>query len=246
MSQIQQMIAEVRVYLDEPNHAHPTERHLWTLMTHCLQSFSNELQNTGQNWNIGSWQLDVAPGTEEYLITAMDFGKPIYVLTKSFDPSVAEREVPIVDIQNFDFPTPGRYSGLMNEAHHSASGIGFYGKFAGSQAHYCRVNPKPQASAAYTVWYKPGPLPTMGLGSEMLLPEHHQLLVTRTAIAAIPYCQWPQLNNQPDLAMAKAKALQQSIGFMNSMHEEAFQRYKNNLRQETMSTRVLFGEFADW
>jgi hypothetical protein len=244
MSQIHKMIAEVRVLLDEPNHQHPTERHLWTLMGFNLQNFSNELQNTGQNWNIASWQLDVVPGTDQYSITPSDFGKPIYILTRSTDPDVQEREVPIVDPQNFNFLVGSHYMGGFG-SDHPALAIGFYGQGAMAAGHVCKIAPKPTKAASYTIWYKTGLLPDLALADDLLVPEHHQLLVTRTALAAIPYCRWWPIDEKPDLMMAKAQALQNSIGFLNTMYEETYMKYKSNLRQETMAARILYGE-NDW
>lgn len=237
------MIAEVRVLLDEPNHQHPTERHLWTIMGFNLQNFSNELQNTGQNWNIASFELNVVPDTDEYPITAPDFGKPIYILTKSTNPNMEEREVPIVDSQNFNFLRARDY--IRWDEDHSAAAIAFYGKGPMTTLHTCKLIPKPNKAVAYTIWYKTGVLPDLALADELLIPEHHQLLVTRTALAAIPYCRWWPLDDKPDLAMAKAQALNQSIGMMNMMFEETYMKYRSNLRQETMSPRIMYGE-SDW
>lgn len=245
MSQIHKLIAEVRVLLDEPNHQHPTERHLWTIMTYQLQNYMNELQNTGQNWNIASWQLDVLPNISEYSITAPDFGKPIYILTKSDDPQVAEREVRIVDIQNFDFLPPRGQAWAWNESKHTAAAIAFYGKGTLATNHFCKLVPKPITPAAYTVWYKTGLLPELALTTDLLVPEHHQLLVTRTALAAIPYCRWWAIDKQPDLMAAKMSSLTASIGMLNNMFEESYMKYKSNLRQETMAPRLMFGE-SDW
>lgn len=245
MSQIHQLIASVRLILDEPNHAHPTERHIWQILTFQIQNLMNELQNTGQNWNIASWELNTLPGVNEYSIPITDFGKPIFILTKSDHPDIEEREVPIVDTQNFDYLPSRGHAWAWNEGKHSAAAIAFYGQGATATGHFCKLIPKPTQAAAYTIWYKTGLLADLALDSDMLVPEHHQLLVTRTALAAIPYCRWWSIDKQPDLMIAKANALTQSIGMMNNMFEESYMKYKSNLRQESMAPRLMFGE-SEW
>lgn len=245
---ISQILADVRLALDEPNHQHPTERHLFTFLMHQVQHFHNEMQNTGENWDVNSFILTVQPSVSDYEITtalAPRFSKPIYVLTsKSNDPTFNQHEVPIWDIQNFDLP-PGKAGSMpwLTEMH-SACAMGFYQQ-GGMGKCYVKVAPVPTASVEYEIWYEGGVMPMLDLASTVLMPEHHHLLVYRTAISALPMTKWDGLINTPDLHIAKQNLLLGILREQEQRYDEAFQRHKNNMRQEQMAPRLLYGENSD-
>lgn len=238
--EVHQILASVRALLDEPNTQHPTERHLWTIAIGAIQNYHNELQETGQNWDIGSWQLSCMPDVAEYPVLASNFGKPLYILSYDPNPDVLERTIPIVDIQNRDYPPALRHAGPYWEGENNATSMAFYGKGPLKGNHYVRVRPTPKNPDNYTIWYKLGPLPPNQLSTELLLPEHHHLLMTRIAISALPYCRWDDLDKA--WIPQKVAMLTQSFMFQNQQYQDAFDRYRTNLRQEVITPRVLFGE----
>jgi hypothetical protein len=241
--EIHKMIATVRLYLDEPNPQHPTQRHIWEVLMAHLQNYYNELQNSGQNWAVNEYQLDVIKDQNEYTLN-IGIGKPIFILTRYDDPSIHDREIPIVDIQNWDYPSAGGTGGrwVINAEPFSASAIAFYGKDGVSK---CRIMPTPEGPASYTIWYTPALEGSDALANTPLMPEHHYLLISRTALTCIPYCRWGD-NLDPQLMMAKASSITNSIGFLNQQQEDSFYRYRSNLRREQMSPRVMYGQYADW
>ena len=180
------MVATVRVMLDEPIPQHPTQRHIWEALMAHLQNYYNELQNSGQNWMVDSYNLTTVKDQAEYVLN-IGMGKPIFILTNYNDPNIHDREIPIVDIENWDYPTPlsdqpGRW--MVNEEPYSAQAIAFYGR-QGDQM--CRLIPTPQQVGKYTIWYTPALEGSGALSSQPLMPEHHHLLISRTAISCLPY-----------------------------------------------------------
>ena len=224
---VEEMIAQVKVLLDEPNTEHPSKRQIMQALSSNLQQYHNELQITGAPWSIKTWQLDVVPGQSEYPVTVQDMGKPMLVLSKVSDPLVPEREVQITNMENFDYP-------------HSTPAIAFYGKSALSHAYNCRIVPEPSQAASYTVWYKVGPIPFVSLTDELLMPEHHHLILHRTAIACLPYCRWYDFDKE--YWAVKMANLGQALKYSVEQYEDSFGRWKNNQKSEQMRPRVLWGD----
>lgn len=237
---LSEIIQRVRVLLDEPSPQHPTKRHIITLLDGMLQQYHNELQITKAPWNLQTWILNVGPDVSEYLITAPDWGKPLFVMTESFQPGYAEWEIPIVNIQNADFMPGGNPLPGWGTGEHSARSIAFYGKGAVGQGRYCKLFPTPSQSAAYTVWYRPGNINPLGLTDELMLPEHHHLITHRVAMGCLPYARWADLDIE---TMAARRAeIGQALGYSLDMYEDSWARYRANQKAETMRRRVNWGE----
>jgi hypothetical protein len=224
---VEEMIAQIKVLLDEPNTEHPSKRQIMINLTSNLQQYFNELQLTGAPWAIKTLTLTTSANTPEYPITANDWGKPMLVLQRESDPMIPEREVQITNIENMDYP-------------HSTPAIAFYGKSALAGGMFCRIVPTPSQVGTLTIWYKIGPAPFVALTDEVLMPEHHHLIIHRTALACLPYCRWYEFEKVewPGKAMGLSQSLQGSlVGY-----EDSFARYKNNQKQEQMRARVLWGD----
>jgi hypothetical protein len=101
---VEEMIAQIKVLLDEPNTEHPSKRQIMINLTSNLQQYFNELQLTGAPWAIKTLTLTTSANTPEYPITANDWGKPMLVLQRESDPMIPEREVQITNIENMDYP----------------------------------------------------------------------------------------------------------------------------------------------
>jgi hypothetical protein len=223
---VEEMIAQIKVLLDEPNTEHPSKRQIMINLSSNLQQYHNELQLTGAPWNIQTWQLDTVPGTSEYQVMAQNWGKPMLVLSKTTEPQGVEEEVQISNIENFDFP-------------HSTPTIAFYGKGALSHGLFCRIVPEPSQAKSYTIWYKGGPIPFVSLTDELTMPEHHHLIIHRTAVACLPYCRWYDF--EKEFWGVKMAGLQQALQYSLQGYEDSFGRYKNNQKSEQMRARVLWG-----
>lgn len=237
MATLSQILADTRALLDDPIEQHPSQRHLLTLATAHIQAYVNQLSNSGQNWTLASWVLSVGPDVDEYLITAADFGKPLYILSEDITANFLPREIRIADPQNFDhFQTP-RYSWLTDK--HSAQAIGFYGKTGTANNFYAKVTPVPKMAADYRIWYQPGPHQTGGLGEQLILPEHHHLLTNRIAQAALPYSRWEGMDAAGNTD--HRAQLGNALGAQAAIFEDQFSRYITNMRREQMGDRLPFG-----
>jgi hypothetical protein len=244
MASLSKIIAQVRVLLNNPLAQHPSPLHLITLAQHHVQDYHNQLQNTSQPWHLGSWPITVNSGTDEYLITAPNFGKPRYILTEDVSlPGFTPWEVPILLPENFDQFARSPFPGGILPGKHNAQAMAFYGTYGGFRM--VKVGPMPQQSADYRIWYDVGEYSPGGLGDELTIPEQHHVLVNRIALSALPYCKW---GDERQATRADARALQESLTVDSNRYEDTFSRYITNMRAEQTRSKVLWGasELEGW
>lgn len=191
-----QLLSNVRTRCGDPLAQKPSPRALLLLLSTQVQAFLNEANLTGRPWAVDELSLVVAANGEDYAIPAdSHFGKPILVRTVyPSNPSHIESDVDFVDLGEFnsDWPFPKDFGGgfSLDGSPNTASRMAFFRK-SGTDQVYVRVLPIPRQSASYQVLYQVGVYgETVPLDETPLLPEHHALLEVRTALAALPHCEW--------------------------------------------------------
>jgi hypothetical protein len=191
------MLDNVRTRLGDCRAQKPSDRQLLLLLSTELQAFLNELAISNRPWAVDEVQLVVTSGTEDYAVaTGSNFGKPIRVRTVyPSNPSYISHDVEFFELTdtNFDWELPQNFGSLMyniDGSPNTAMRMAFFRK-SGLDQVYVRVVPVPQATATYQILYQVGVFgETAALADVPALPEHHQMIELRTALAALPMTEW--------------------------------------------------------
>lgn len=233
--------------LDEPSEGAPSDRILWQLLTDAVTHQKTQLQNTAAQWDVNEWDLVTAAGTEDYLVTATDFGKPFWVHTSDpTQPQYPRVEVPFSMMQNTDMFYQGPAQMYTSESDiFSAAVISFYRK---QQSWYARLTPIPGGTVQYKIWYETAPGGQLGLNDSPGLSPFHHLIRAQTALACLPYAGWGDIRvdalEAPKAAAweRKIKMLTAALGSQVAQYQKQFDTYKATLAQAGVERRKAFGE----
>lgn len=238
-----QMLDAVRLRCNDPKAQKPSDRTILHLLSAEVQAFLNELNLTGRPWAVDELELDVTAGTEDYQLAATSsFGRPVQVRTLYPDnPAHIERDIDFFDLgvlnSDWFFPKNLGQGFSLDGSPNTAVRMAFYRKGA-QDAVWVRALPIPQQAARYQVLYQIGEYGyAVPFDETPLLPQHHALIELRTAISALPHCEWSEdsadnSNRRKELALAFT-ALAPRL-------ERNFQSYIRNLDASTApSYRIL-------
>lgn len=218
------MLRGIRIRVRDPRAQQPSDRTLLKLLSDQVQNLSIEANLRGRYWAVDETELQVTANTGDYLIPIANFGKPIEVYTSwPGNPSYVTRTVDFFELGdlNYQWDMPGNFalSSAIDGSPHTAHRIAFYHK---QGQVYARVMPTPAGGAQYKVIYQVGQYgATMPLSEEIMLPEFAQLVEVRTAIAALPHCEWvdEEARNEArrrELALTLDRAEKQSYALFKS------------------------------
>jgi hypothetical protein len=231
-----------RVELLEPMSQRPSKRYLLQLATTNLQSFFNEITQTGRPWAIGDQPLilTVAPNQSEYLLpVGNEFGRVMDVTTYDpSNPSFVERQVTFFELadQKFDWKAPRDYQSYMDSAGHTAQRMSFHKKGFANDL-YVSVWPVPTMSSQYRILWSMGDwASTMSLDDSPLLTQHHSLLTIKTALDALPGTAW--WSSEADNRLRRNE-LETSLSRRLPIHLDQFKRYVRNVTQPRMTERYV-------
>lgn len=243
MPTIQESMSRVRTLLRDPKAQQPSDLAVLRRTLSKYQAMLNSLNNTGLAWAIGEVPLQVNQGQEDYEITgANNFGKAL--LVESADPgnpSHIVRQIEIFNIGNLDYNwlVPRNCAGWYaapDGSNTTALRTAFFRK-EGFNSVYVRVRPVPQLSAQYLIVYEIGDWTgNAGLQSELLLPEHHDLVITRIALSILPLCDW---TDDEALNSNRRKELSMSLMKDEAEYSSLFEVYKRTVAQPSLNNRHL-------
>lgn len=223
-----QLLSNTRIRCGDPRPQKPRDAALLLLLSTQVQAFLNEANLTGRPWAVDELTLSVSSATEDYpLAINSHFGKPILVRTVyPNDPGMIERDIDFVELGEFnsDWPFPKNFgsSFSVDGSPNNAARLAFFRK-GGTDQVYVRVLPIPSQSADYQILYQVGVYgETVPLDETPLLPEHHGLLEVRTALAALPHCEWDDNDDRNDY---KRKALGITLSADEQRLYALFRRY---------------------
>jgi hypothetical protein len=241
MATVQQSIQIVRELLRDPKAQQPNDLLVLKKVLSKYQALLNALSNTGLAWATGELDLNVFAGQEDYEIVQVgNFGKALLVVSRDpANPAHIERPIEVYNIENIDFNwwLPNNFAGYIagwDGSNTTAMRMAFFRK-GGTNNIWVRVKPIPQLSASYKVLYAIGDWSaSAALGSELLLPEHHDLAQTRAAISLLPHADWfadDTLNSKrrSELAKSLEKDELEYVGL--------FEEYIRSISQPRMSLR---------
>lgn len=240
MATIQQSIGLVRTMLRDPKAQQPADLAVFKRVLSKYQFLLNVLNNTGNAWATGETVLSVSQNIEDYEINSVgDFGKALLVETsQDGNPSHWVRPVMIYNLGNIDINVwePRNIAGWLGTwdgSNTTAERMAFFRK-GGMNSVWVRVRPVPQLPAIYKIIYEIGDwASSAGLDSELLLPEFHELVLTRAAMSLLPLCDW----GDEALNQVRRKELMVSLKNDESEYAPAFDEYKRAISLPRMSTR---------
>lgn len=229
----------VRIHTRNPRAQQPSDRTLLKLLSIQVQNFLTELNIYGQNWSVDETTLTITPNTAEYTLAADGFGKPIEVLAVNpADPAFHNRQVDFFELGdlNYDWDMPVNFGGAfaIDGSPHSTLRIAFFRRGGLVKA---RVLPVPAQAATFRILYQVGVFgETMPLDDSILLPEHHGLIEVRTALAALPHCEW---FDAEDANKARRAELAASLTAQEAQLAKVF---RANIANQTANTAPNYRE----
>lgn len=187
------LLSNVRILARNPRAQQPSDRTLLFLLSRQVQNLLTEANLRGRYWAVDEFELVVTPNTADYLIPVEGFGKAIEVRSLfPGNPSYTSYNVDFFELGDlgFDWPYANDFalSGSLDGSPHSTQRIAFYHKQGNA---YARVMPTPAQAASFNIIYQVSMFgETTPLDEPLLFPEHTGLIELRTAIAALPHCEW--------------------------------------------------------
>lgn len=236
---IRGLLRGVRIHARDPRAQQPSDRTLLHLLSIQIQTFLTEVNLYGNNYSVDETQLTVTPNTGEYLINTEGFGKPIEVRTlNTGDPSYTERTIDFFELGDlhyqWDLPNNFGQAFWADGSNHSTQRIAFYRRQGNI---YARILPVPSQAATLNIIYQVGLFgSTTPLDEDVLLPEHHALIEVRTAIAALPHCEW---FDDEDSNHARRKELASSLA---DQRDSLTRTFRANIANQTASTEPDYRE----
>lgn len=241
-------LSQVRTLLDDPDAQRPSDRTLWEILSNNIQHQLSQMQNSGAQWAVNDWSLTATSGTEDYLVTATDFGKPFMMYTEDpTDVYTPRVEIPFAMMQNADqFYRGPRQVYSTSDNIPTAQLASFYRKADGW---YVRLTPVPGGSATYRIWYETLPGAPDSLGTTPGMSPFHHLLRVQTALAALPYCGWGDVSLRGSADgvkrwQTKTQALALSLKDQEAKYQREFSTYLGTLMQAGVEQRQGFGDGA--
>ena len=232
-----------RIELLEPLPQRPSRRYLLQLATTNLQSFFNELTETGRPWAIGEEPLilTVASGQTEYVLpVGSEFGRVMDVTTHDpSNPSHIERQIPFWELadERGNWPGPRNAQTYFYDSVHTAQRLSFYRKSFTNDV-YASVWPVPNDTSQYRILFSMGDWASqMSLDDSPLLSQHHSLLAVKTAQDALPGAAW--WGNEQENRLRRNE-LQASFAGRLPLLMDQFRRFIRNATQPRMTQRLVY------
>lgn len=230
MPTVTENISQIRQRLKEPDPQHPTDPQILNILIEHIYDHCAQLQNTANHWSIGWTEINASSGTEDYLVTAQDFGRPFLVYTD--DPSSSfhhRREIPFSLLQNVDQRYSGPEQSGSSGATHSACEISFYKKSPSSPVWWARFTPIPGESSKYIVGYEAN-YEFGSLGDSPGVSSFHHLIRVQTALSVLPLCEWGEVSiiANREAWIVQADALKDSLLHDEAIYQKRFDSYKAN------------------
>ena len=204
----------------------------------------NRLSNTGKAWAVETYTFNYsANDTGTFALNVSNIGKILFVvrvmLNNQYVPALP---VPISDFENQPYGTLiGNYYGIysMPWAYETTlEKMAFYRTGTVDQEYMVQVQPMPQESAVYEIYYVPGGVDAdAALSSATAMPEFSNLVQLRAATALLPLAKWYEDEKEN---REKRKELAASYLYQLERKEMLFASYIGNLTKPRTQT------ISDW
>lgn len=239
MATVVENLSLIRQRLKEPDPQKPSDPQILNILLEHIYDHCAQLQNTANHWSIGWTQINASQGTEDYPITAGDFGRPFLVYTD--DPSNDfhhRREIPFSLLQNVEQLYQGPEQSGSGGTAHSACEISFFRKTPSSPAWYARLTPIPGESSVYQVGYEAN-YEFGSLGDSPGVSSFHHLIRVQTALSVLPLCEWGDISimSNPDKWRLQAEAIRVTLLHDEEIYQKRFDSYKANSSRAGVSQK---------
>jgi hypothetical protein len=192
---LRQILRNVRIRARDPRAQNPSDRTLLVLLSGHVQDLLTEANLRGGYWAVDEVEVTVGPGTQDYIVPVEGFGKAIEV--RAVYPANSGHHSHDVDFYSLSDMNYREWSwpSFLPSDLHSDSGpygdhrVAFYHKQGNV---YMRVaQGGPSAGTTYRIIYQVGTFgDTTPLDEEVMMPAHTAVIEIRTAISALPHCEW--------------------------------------------------------
>lgn len=235
MANFAELLSRVDMTLGEPHPSYPSQPQRWEALRGNAQLLFNINANTPVSWSVSSFILTVTAATSTYALPVSDFGKDILIETYTGDPYHQPAVIARCSLQSLllgNFPTPN-----TDATAHSAMAIAIY-REGGSV--YARVEPPPQETARYKVWYELDSVDMDATTNTMALPHGDTYLVTMAALQLLPLTKWAGLDE--DGNRRKRQELAQVLRPLAALQER---EYRLHVATDRDAGRVVSQGFDD-
>ncbi len=238
-----QNIALVRRRLGNPLDDSPGDSMLMEFLIDNLLNFTASLNNTRNHWSVNHWPLTVTSGTEDFIVTAQDFGRPFLVYTT--DPSDtyhSRREIPFSLLNDAE----RRYSGpqqTQSAYPWSAAEMCFYRI---GQTWYVRPVPIAGQTATYEVWYEAN-YNASSAADVVGLESFHNLIRVQTAMSALPHAAWGGISvtENPAAWKLKVDAIAKSLVVDVERYQKQFDNYRASSMRDGVNSKLGYAPGYD-
>ncbi len=263
MATLQEIISKLRtIDLAQPDTNSPHPFVIYDKVQEWAQYLLTQAQNTNVSWSVNSWAFQFAPGQDEILLNAPDFGKSLALWTaNSADPDHLPQEVLQVDLQDIaDYarntyqlsPSPNRYGAPATGGYGSQPEKGRWpgGVMAIRRSFnglpYIRLMPpiesmSNQQALEFVLWYETGAYTNGELEGSPILPQWHPYLRALVANDCLPLCKWGGISpEEHDKQYQKLNAkIQEKLVMLAPQFQEYIQSDRNRGEGEAVG-------FCDW
>lgn len=240
-------LQRIRTLLDTPMPSRPDFNTLFQLELSNEADILNATSNADKPWAVNVTQLNYSPGSDNYNITATDFGKPV-VVTRVItgNPYITRLPVPFADLNHLQYGTIWQtwqaFYGWGMGWETTPERMSFFREGVLDSQVAVKIEPAPIQSCTYEITYIPsytgGDDP---LESAIQLPEMATLVQYRVAMAALPYAAWWEDENENRL---KRRELAQAFAVELGRKEPIFQRYISSIvRPKDVSLDSAWGAY---
>lgn len=196
---IRGLLSNIRVRCRTPRAQQPSDRALLVLLSSHVQNLLIEANLRGRYWAVDETEIVVGPSGQDHLIGVEGFGKPIEV--RAVYPTGSghyDHDVDFYELSDLNFETG--LSGLntvdlLSGAPYVHQRVAFYHRNGSTYLRTAQGGPP--AGTRYKIIYQVGQFDSLQpLDEEVFLPEFSSLLEIRTAISALPHCEWDDDENK--------------------------------------------------
>lgn len=181
---VAELIGRLRVALDHPLPQHPSDRQLRDLVLEEVQHYYNRIRISHRRGERGQTQFKLLPEVAETPIPVQDLGTWVYAYVCVPDKPWYEPPVHLVDAANFSIGS------VPFDVATAIEPCEVYGALMTRErgVYFWRRTPVPY-ELTVMLDYEVGPV-TLTASRSIPLPEHHNYLLARCVMKALPKTQW--------------------------------------------------------
>lgn len=206
----------------------------------------NATNNSGNAWAVAEYILNFQPAQNTYEINVSDWGKVLYCVKVTTNPYIPYLPVSFDDVSEQNYGTVWSWFNSSYAQAFALSETPEKMSFARvgvlNSTYTVTINPVPQQSAQYKLFYLPGYIGNDDpLESAIQLPEHAELVRLRAATALLPSAEW---FDDDEKNSNRRKELADSFGFQLQRKEDLFQKYIRGINKPRMVDIDSWNEYA--